>query len=221
MHTQVWPGASHRITLAVFVMPMQLYNMHASGHCHRVRLFLSILGIEYEQLPMSTRAGKTMPADYLQLNPLGQVPTLVDGDVVITDSTAALVYLAKKNGRSDWLPDDPAGAAAVQRWLSSASGELYRGPVVCRAAHLFSRPADVAAAEAWAKRLFDYMQQHLAERDWLAGQRPTIADIAMYSYVRVANEGKLDTGPYPAIGDWLARVEQLEGFEPMPRSIDE
>lgn len=202
-------------------MPIQLYDMHASGHCHRVRLFLSILGTDYEKLPMSTRAGKTMPADYLQLNPLGQVPTLVDGDVVITDSTAALVYLAKKNDRRDWLPEDPEGAAAVQRWLSSASGELYRGPVVCRAAHLFSRPADIEAAEAWAKRLFDFMQQHLADREWLVGQRATIADIAMYSYVRVANEGKLDITPYAAIGAWLGRVEQLEGFEPMPRSIEE
>lgn len=202
-------------------MSLQLYNMHASGHCHRVRLFLSILRIDYEEIPMSTRAGKSMPADYLRLNPLGQVPTLVDGDTVITDSTAALVYLAKKTGRSDWLPDDPDGAAAVQRWLSSASGELYRGPVVCRAANLFSRPADVPAAEAWAKRLFDFMQQHLDGREWLVGEGATIADIAMYSYLRVANEGKLDIRPYAAIVDWLARVEGLDGFEPMPRSMED
>lgn len=200
-------------------MTIRLYNMPTSGHCHRVRLFLSILGLEYAAVPMSTRAGKTMPADYLDLNPMGQVPTLVDGETIVTDSTAALVYLAKKTGSSDWLPEDPVGAAAVQRWLSAASGELYRGPAACRAANLFSRPTDVAAAEAWAKRLFDVMQQHLDDRDWLATDRATIADIAMYSYIRVANEGLLDIGAFSAIEKWLYRVEQLDGFEPMPRSI--
>jgi glutathione S-transferase len=200
-------------------MTIRLYNMPASGHCHRVRLFLSILGLPYETVPMSTRAGKTMPADYVNLNPMGQVPTLVDDKTIVTDSTAALVYLAKKTGRDDWLPDDPVGAAAVQRWLSAASGELYRGPVVCRAANLFARPADVPAAEHWAKRLFDVMQKHLANREWLATDRATIADIAMYSYIRVANEGLLDIEPFDAIVKWLARVEQLDGFEPMPKSV--
>jgi glutathione S-transferase len=127
-------------------MAITLYDMPASGHCHRVRLLLSILGLEYEKKPMSTRAGKTMPADYVALNPLGQVPTLVDGDLVITDSTAALVYLAKRYGDTRWLPDDPAGAAAVQRWLSTASGELYRGPAACRAALRFGRQLDIEAA---------------------------------------------------------------------------
>lgn len=198
-------------------MAITLYDMPASGHCHRVRLLLSILGLEYEKKPMSTRAGKTMPADYVALNPLGQVPTLVDGDLVITDSTAALVYLAKRYGDTRWLPDDPAGAAAVQRWLSTASGELYRGPAACRAALRFGRQLDLEAARGWASRLFEWMQQHLDDRPWLAADHATIADLAMYAYVRVADEGDLDIEPYPAITRWLAAVEGLDGFEPMPR----
>ncbi len=200
-------------------MAMILYDMPASGHCHRVRLFLSILGLDYEKRPMSTRAGKTMPDDYLQLNPLGQVPTFLHDEITITDSTAALIYLAKRfdaDGR--WLPDDAAGAAAVQRWLSTASGELYRGPVSCRAARLFGRELDVKGAETWAQRLFDWMDAHLESQDWLAGADPTIADIAMYSYTKVAPEGGLDLAPFPAISRWLARVETLPGFEPMPTS---
>ena len=197
-------------------MTMTLYDMPRSGHCHRVRLFLSILGLDYIKVPTSTRAGKTMPPEYLALNPLGQVPTFVDGDTVITDSTAALVYLAKKYADDGWLPDDPAAAAAVQRWLSTASGELYRGPMSCRAAKQFGRELDVAAAENWSKRLFDWMQAHLANRKWLATDRATIADLAMYSYLRIANEGDLDIAPYPAIVRWLEDVEQLDGFEPMP-----
>ena len=199
-------------------MTMTLYDMHTSGHCHRVRLFLSILKLPYEKVPISTRPGSTLPDSYLALNPMGQVPTLVDGDTVITDSTGALVYLAKLTGSTDWLPDDAAGAAAVQRWLSVASGELYRGPVAARAAHLFGRDIHLPSAEAWAKRLFEYLEQHLEDRRWLAASHPTIADIAMYSYLRVANEGMLDIEPYSAIVRWLERVEQLDNFEPMPRS---
>lgn len=200
-------------------MPLTLYDMHTSGHCHRVRLFLSILQLPYEKVSVSTRAGQELPADYLALNPLGQVPTLVDGDTVITDSTAALVYLAKKMRRNDWLTDDPAGAAAVQRWLSTASGELYRGPVSCRAAHLFGRDIHLPSAEAWSVRLFEYMQAHLKKREWLAAERASIADIALYSYLRVANEGRLDIEPYTAIVEWLKRVERIKGFEAMPRSV--
>jgi glutathione S-transferase len=198
-------------------MTITLYDMPASGHCHRVRLFLSILGLDYEKRPMSTRVGKTMPADYVALNPLGQVPTLIDGDVVITDSTAALVYLAKKYGDTHWLPDDPAGAGAVQRWLSTASGELYRGPAACRARLRFGRELDLEAARGWAIRLFDWMQQHLEDRQWLAAEHATIADLAMYAYIRVADEGGLDIEPYPAITRWLSSVEALDGFEAMPR----
>ena len=70
---------------------------------------------------------------------------------------------------------------------------------------------------ARATRLFDWMQQHLEDRTWLAADHATIADLAMYAYVRVADEGDLDIEPYPAITRWLTAVEGLEGFEPMPR----
>ena len=211
---------AREVSVGANSMALTLYNMPASGHCHRVRLLLSILQVPYEKIPMSTRAGKVMPDDYLALNPLGQVPTLVDDDVVITDSTAALVYLAKKYAPDTWLPEDPAGSAAVQRWLSTASGELYRGPMSCRAKVRFGRDIHLPSATAWAMRLFDWMDAHLAHREWLAIQRPTIADIAMYSYMRVADEGDLSLEPYPSILGWLARFEQLDGFEPMPRQDD-
>lgn len=199
-------------------MTMKLYDMDRSGHAHRIRLFLSILGLEYEKVPLDMTAGEHKAPDYRKLNPLGQIPTFVDGDVVVNDSTAALVYLAKKYGDASWLPDDPVGAARVQRWLSTASGELYRGPVLARAARLFGRDLDTASAEQWSKRLFRWMQDELATRTWLAADHPTIADIAMYSYLRVADEGGLDLSPYPAILRWLAEVEELDGFLDMPRA---
>lgn len=192
--------------------------MPRSGHAHRVRLFLSILDVDYESVLVDMQNGEHKRADYLKLSPLGQVPTLVDGDVVVTDSAAALIYLAKKYGADDWLPDDAAGAAAVQRWLSAASGELYRGVVSARAGRLFGRDVDLQRAETESVKLFNWMQSELEQKKWLAADHATIADLAMYSYLRVADEGGLDLAPYTAIIRWLADVEQLERFEPMVRS---
>lgn len=199
-------------------MTIKLYDNAVSGHAHRVRLFLSILGLEFDSEMVNMREGEHKSPDYLRLSPLGQVPTLVDDDVVITDSCAALVYLAKRYGDSRWLPDDAEGAARVQRWLSTASGELYRGPVIARAIELFGREFDYDAAMQWSDRLLPWLQDELTERTWLAADHVTIADIAMYSYLRVADEGGLDISEYPAIERWLADVEQLDGFIPMTRA---
>jgi glutathione S-transferase len=200
-------------------MMIKLYDTGVSGHCHRVRLLLSLLGLPYNRYPIDMKAGQHKCAEYLLLNPLGQVPTLVDGPTVITDSTAALVYLAIKYGDEHWLPRDAEGAARVQRWLSTASGELYRGPVQARAGKLFGRDVDMDRAVAESERLFTWMESELAHRTWLASTHPTIADIAMYSYIRLANEGGLELSPYPGILRWLAAVEGLPGFEPVHRSV--
>lgn len=199
-------------------MPLKLYDNPLSGHAHRVRLFLSLLDVEYDRVPVDLSKHEHKTPEYLKLSPLGQVPTLVDDEVVITDSTAALVYLATKYGEETWLPRDPEGAARVQRWLSSASGELYRGPATARAIKRLGRNADYDNARQWAERLFRWMQAELTGRTWLAADHPTIADIAMYSYLRVADEGGLDLSLYSAIERWLADVEKLEGFEHMPRA---
>ena len=199
-------------------MALTLYDYPRSGHAHRIRLFLSMLGVPYETKTVDMRKNEHKDPDYRKLSPLGQVPTLVDGDFVITDSTAALVYLALKHGDETWLPRDAEGAARIQRWLSTASGELYRGPVLARAGRQFGRPVDLDAADGECKRLFRWMEQELAKRTWLAADHPTIADIAMYSYVRVVDEGDFDLAPYPAVLRWLGDVEKLDGFEPMPRA---
>ena len=198
-------------------MTMTLYDYPRSGHAHRIRLFLSIIGESYESVNTDMQKGEHKDPEYRMLSPLGQVPTFVDGDVVITDSTAALVYLAIKYGEEKWLPRDAEGAARVQRWLSTASGEVYRGPVLARAGRQFGRPVDLERADGESKRLLKWMQQELADRTWLAADHATIADIAMYSYIRVADEGDIDLEPYPAVLGWLDDVEKLDGFEAMPR----
>lgn len=201
-------------------MALTLYDFVWSGHAHRVRLMLSLLDLSYAKVPVDMLRNEHKDPAYLELSPLGQVPTLVDEDTVVTDSTAALVYLAVEYGDERWLPRDAAGAARVQRWLSTASGELYRGPVQARSARKWGRDVDYPRAVQWADRLFRWMDAELAQRTWLAAPDPTIADVAMYSYLRVADEGELDISPYAAILRWLGDVEGLKGFEPMPRMPD-
>lgn len=197
---------------------IKLYGVSLSGHCHRVALFLNLLNIRYE----AVNADATVRAsvDFRKLNPLGQIPVLCDGDLVLSDSNAILVYLAKRYAAdSQWLPEDAFTAAQVQRWLSIAAGELRYGPANARIYRLWKMGKDdpVRAAEI-GHDLLAFMEQHLTGRDYLATDHPTIADLACHSYVAHAPEGGIPLDNYPAVRAWLARIEQLPGFIAMPRS---
>ena len=197
---------------------LRLHDFARSGHAHRVRLMLSLLDLPYERLPVDMASGAHKAPDYLGRNPNGTVPTLEDGDLVIPDSTAAIVYLARRyDPENRWLPVEAAPLAEVQRWLSVANNDLVRGPMVARWIRVYRGKADPEEAAARAYRLFAMLEGHLTGREWLALDHPTLADVAMYSYLRVADEGGLDLTPYPAISAWLARVEGLPGFVEMPR----
>lgn len=197
---------------------LTLHGTKLSGHAHRVELLLRMLELpfEYANAPADVRAG----AAFRRLNPLGQIPVLQDGELTLADSNAILVYLVKRYAPgSSWLPEDPVGAAAVQRWLSIAAGEVMYGPASARAAALWNLACDRERAAAVSARLLAFMETHLAGRDYLAAAHPTIADLACYSYVKHAPEGGIGTEPYPALQAWLARVEALPGFVPMPASV--
>lgn len=196
---------------------IRLYGVAKSGHCHRVELFLQLLGLDYEVVDASAQVRETDA--FAALNPLRQIPVLTDGAVTLADSNAILVYLAKRyDAGGAWLPEDPVGAAAVQRWLSIAAGEVRFGPANARAAALFGAPSHAPSTQAVAARLLRFMEQHLAERDWLAAERPTLADVACYAYVAHAPEGGIPLADYPAVRAWLRRVEAVPGFRPMPAS---
>jgi glutathione S-transferase len=194
-----------------------LYATPLSGHCHRVELLLAMLKLPYTviEAPAAVRAS----ASFLKLNPLGQIPVLTDGDLVLCDSSAIMVYLAKRYAPdSRWLPQDAVASAQVQRWLSIAAGELKYGPAAARIAALWGDPADQTPAFDIANRLLPFMDAHLADRTYLAADHPTLADLACYSYVAHAPEGGISLEPYPAIRAWVARIEALPLFKPMPRS---
>lgn len=142
---------------------------------------------------------------------------LQDGDLVLADSNAILVYLARRYApAAGWLPQEPVAAARVQRWLSIAAGEVMHGPAIARMIVLFDLPDDPARAARIAARVLAFMDDHLADRAFLAADHVTVADLACYSYVAHAPDGGVALEPYPAVRAWLARVEAQPWFKPMP-----
>ena len=195
--------------------PIKLHRMALSGHCHRVEMFLSLLGLPYELIEVDLSAGAHKTPEFLSRNPFGQVPVIEDGDVTLADSNAILVYLEGRYAPGQWLPREPVAAAQVQRWLSVAAGPLAFGAAAARVIQLFKRPDDPKDAVARADSLFKVMEQELANRPFLTGDKPTLADLANYSYAARAPEGRVSLEPYPKLRTWLARVEALPGFVPM------
>lgn len=196
--------------------PIRLFTTLLSGHGHRVKLFLTLLDIPFEVVELNMKAGDNRKPEYLALNPFGQVPTIQDGELTLFDSNAILVYLARRYGDASWLPDDPIGAAAVQRWLSLAAGQIAYGPCTARLVTVFGAPHDHETAKKVAVKLFDAIEQELANKPFAAGDHVTIADIAAHTYIAHAPEGGVSLEPYPNIRAWLRRVEALPRFLAMP-----
>ncbi len=195
---------------------MKLYSAQRSGHAHTCRNFLSILGVDYETVEVSTADRETRKEAFLALNPFGQIPVLDDDGFVVRDSHAILLYLAKKyDAEHRWFPEDPAGAARVAEWLATSTLDLVIGAAWARAAKNFGRDLDLEKSQQLAHRLLGRMDAHLADRAWLAADHATIADLSMYSYSARAPEGGVELEPYPNVIAWLERVEALDGFAPM------
>lgn len=199
-------------------MTLRIHHHPLSGHSHRAVLFASLVGAGAELVEVDLKAGAHKRPEFLKLNPFGQVPVLEDGDVAIADSNAILVYLAKKLGREDWLPETPREAAAVQRWLSVAAGQIAFGPAAARLITVFGAKFNAEEVIGRAHAVLKVIDAELAARDWLAADRPTVADVAIYSYVARAPEGNVDLEPYSNIRAWLGRVEALPGFTPFVKT---
>lgn len=194
-------------------IPIKVYSSPVSGHAHRVRLLLSFLRLPHEivNVPLSD----LKKPGFLAMNPFGQIPVIVDGDFVLADSTAILVYLATKYDDGTWLPRKAIEAAAVQRWLSFASGAIASGPNAARLVMQFSVALDHDRAKAVSEQLFAIIEKELSTNKFAIGDQPTIADIAAYAYIALAPEGDISLEPYSAIRAWLQRVEALPHFVPM------
>jgi glutathione S-transferase len=198
--------------------PIRIHRSALSGHCHRVELFSSLLDLPVTLIDVNLRQGEQKTPAFLAMHPFGQVPVMQDGDITLWDSNAILVYLAMRYADEQWLPRDPAGAAAVQAWLSIAAGLLAFGPAAARLATLFKAPFELADVSKRATGLLAVMDKVLEASPFLAGRHPTLADVANYSYVARAPEGKISLAPYPHVRAWLARIEALPRFVPMQRT---
>lgn len=198
-----------------------LHGFRLSGHSHRAELMLNLLGLDYGFRHVDLRAGEQKSPAFLALNSLGAVPVLTDGGVTIADSVAILAYLTQRyDPERRWLPTDPVAAGKVQRWFSIAQGPVYAGPARARVIKRFGGdPADHARAVAAADAFLPVLDAELTGRDFLVGDTATAADVALYSYVSTAPEGEVSLQPYPAIRAWLARIEALPRFLPMPTSL--
>jgi glutathione S-transferase len=195
---------------------LKLYDFAMSGSCHKVRLILSFLGLECELIPINLKASEQKTPEFLQLNPWGQVPVLVDGDFVIRDSQAILVYLCQKYSGETWWPQDAESMGLVMQWLAIAAGEIYQGLAPARMYYKLGRPFDIEAVTARAHSTLQVFEQHLSQRQWLELDRPTLADVACFPYVALAGDAKINLADYPHVMAWVERFKQLPGYVTMP-----
>ncbi|WP_299949621.1 glutathione S-transferase family protein [uncultured Ruegeria sp.] len=201
---------------------MKLYTHPLSGHAHRATAMLSLLNVDHEVVLMDLQSGAHKQPDYLKISPLGQVPALVDGDLVLRDSTSILTYLAMEHdAERTWLPADAAVAAQVQEWLTTSVKEVFEGPCGARISKFFGAPIDYDGAVEKTHTLMNTLfEPHLAQNDWLVGTTPTIADVANYGYISAVEEAGVSLVDYPNVRAWLARIEALDGF-PKIQSVAE
>lgn len=194
---------------------LTLYDYPISGNCYKVRLLLAQLGLPYHRVTVDIKMGESLSPELQRLNPRGQIPLLVDGDEVIWDSMAILVYLARRYGDEAWLPRDALEEARVMQWLAVAGNELLFGLARARAVFLLGRAFDLEQCQRDAQIGLAALEVRLGEADWLACDHPTIADLACYPYVMLAPQGKVSLDTYPAVRGWMTRLEALPGWVAM------
>ena len=194
----------------------RLYDLELSGNCYKVRLLCALLGVAVEIAPVDFMEGEHKRSPIIEKNPFGEIPIFEDGEVTLRDSQAILIYVARKWGDESWLPIDAASMAKVAEWLFAAENEIARGPNDARLHDKFGYALDLKLARERAHRILSLMETRLAKSQWLALDRPTIADIACMPYVAISHEGGVPLTPYPAVRAWVERVKALPGFIPMP-----
>lgn len=199
-----------------------LYDYVLSPSCYKARLMAALVGIKLETVSVDFHpGGEHRTPRFLMLNPAGTLPVLTHGDLILTETTALLVYLVRLAGRREWLgEEDAAGAARVQQWLAF-SARLTGSLGVARLHDMLGRPADIDAAR-WAGTLClreleaALVENRLRGEGFLGGPTPTVADIACFPYVMLAPDGGVSLDPYPSIRAWTRRIRALPGFVEMP-----
>ena len=195
---------------------MLLYDSGVSGNCYKVRLLLSHLGLEYERRELDVVDRSNRQEVLGDLNPGLRVPTLVlDDGRALGESGAILNYLAEGTG---YIPEDPFDRAKMLQWMffEQYSHEPYVAvPRFWLTKNVEVDPETLAERQTVGYRAFDAMESHLAGNEYLAASRYTLADIALYAYTHVADEGGFDMNGYPSIAAWIDRVASQPGHVPI------
>ena len=187
---------------------LRLFDYAASANCYKVRLLLAELELEYERVPVDIFAGETMTAEYARMNPGLTTPVLeIEPGKWLPESGAILLYLAEG---TELLPDDRLERAQVHRWLFYEQATVVSVIGALRFRVLTSR-LDPDSEEAQRQRtiaaaVLATVNAHLREREFIADGGFSVADIALYGYLHVADEAGVDMGPYDSLGEWLERV---------------
>jgi len=195
---------------------LKLYDFDLSGNCHKVRMMLSFLGLEYAKVDVDLRKKDQMHPNFIELNRLHKVPVLVDGDLVLRDSAAILIYLARTYGKPEWYPEAAREMAEIQQWLSFSVNEVFNGLAMARAIVIFKRDFDLKTANAFSDSALDMLKFRLKDHEWLALGRFTLADLACYPYAALVHEGNVTLDPFPSIRAWFKRIESMPGYVAMP-----
>ncbi len=195
-----------------------LYGMSSSGNCYKLQLLMAQLGREYDWEEIDVTRGENMSPEFLAMNDRGKVPVMkLDDGRTLSESNAILNYLAQD---TSLLPDDAWERAKTLQWMffEQYSHEPYIA--VSRFVRRFLAPdhprrASLAALKSSGDEALAAMERHLDRLPWFGGERYTIADIALFAYTHVAEDGGFDLGAYPHVERWIKRVRMQPGFVPM------
>jgi glutathione S-transferase len=195
-------------------MTLLIYGDRVSGNCLKVKWTAEKLGLAYRWIQIDLFKGETRTPEFLAMNPAGQVPTVVLEDgLPLAQSNAIILHLAEG---SALIPQDPYDRARMLEWLfwEQYSHEPYIA-VARFHRHLLGKPASEIEPRLMERgnAALARMEAQLAKTPFLVGGSPTLADVALVAYTRVAHEGGFDLGQYPSVKAWVARVEAALGIE--------
>ena len=198
---------------------MTIYGDIYSGNCYKLKLMCALLALEHDWIPIDILRGETRSDSFLALNPNGQIPVCVTDDgEVLTESNAILFYLSQG---SDYWPPDGLSRTRVLEWQFFEQYSHEPTIAVARFIKVYQHLPDNRMAEYNSKleagyRALDLMEAHLGNRNFLVGERCSIADISLFAYTHVSHEGGFDLSAYPSIKSWISTIEHLPGFVAMP-----
>ncbi len=191
---------------------MKLFTYIQSGNCWKIRIMLSMLKLSAEEIEINLLKGEHKKIEYLDINPNGQVPALVDGDLIITDSATILVYLATKYGAGEWFPEDLVENAEVFKWFTAVGNGVDQGVFAARMVKKFNASYDYVSSVERGIALLNKLELHFLTKNWLVGNKISVADLHMYPYVKLAGEGGIDLSSYNNLQQWFKRIESTPGY---------